>query len=1558
MSTTIDERVVEMRFDNKHFEDNVQTSLGTIKQLRQSLNLTGASKGLEDVSAAARRVDLSGISGAAETVGLKFSAMYTMVDQALRNITNSAVNYGKRIVSALTIDPITTGLSEYETQINAVQTILANTESKGTTLDDVNGALDTLNKYADKTIYNFTEMTRNIGTFTAAGVDLDTSVKSIQGIANLAAVSGSTSQQASTAMYQLSQALAAGKVSLMDWNSVVNAGMGGQVFQDALKRTATVMGTDVDALIEKYGSFRESLTQGEWLTADVLTKTLEQFTMSAEKGTEQWEKYKKSLMDEGYTEKQAEDILKMADTAEKAATKVKTFSQLWDTLKETAQSGWTQTWEILVGDFEEARETLSKAGDVLGDLINGMSEARNTLLQGWKDLGGRTALIDAIKNAFTGVMNVVKPIGEAFREIFPALQAEQLLSVTEKIRDGLGKFAEAFKAGSKNAENLKRTFKGLFAVVDIVRQVFVAVIKAVASLFGVTGQLGGGILSVTAVIGDWLVKLRDVIAEGDIFNKVFQGVASVIRTVIGFAMKLAGAFKDKFVGPGLEVLHSLLGNIGDSMSGIGDRATSMKDGVVNAVKSIGSAFTNCGLFKLIQALGKALVTIGKGIGKAFGELTGGLFEKLSKADFSGILDFFNTLTVGGIALAITKFVKGFSGFADGIGDALGTFGSFKNGVVDILGEVKGCFEAYQSQLKAGTLMKIAQAIAILTAAIVVLSFIDSAKLAASLGAITMLFTDLMAAMGIFSRISGNLKNTTKAVAGMLGLSTAVLILSFALTNVARLSPSELVKGMVGVAGLTAVMVAATKALSKNGKTIIKGATQMILFAAAVKILASVAKDLAELSWGQLSKGLVGVGVLLAEVSLFLRTAKFSGKAITTATGIVILASALKILASACKDFASMSVNELVKGLGSVGVVLAALVAFTKFTSGSSGMLSIGIGMITIATSMKIFASAIQDMGSMNMETIGKGLLTMAGALAIIAVAVKFIPTTLALTGVGFIAMATGLLILSSALNSMGSMSWESIAKSMTVLAGAFIILCTGLHFMSSAIPGAAALLVVSAALMVLAPALMLLGSMSWESIIKGLVTLASTFAILGIAGAVLTPLVPAILGLAGAIALLGVGILGVGVGVSLLAAGLMGLATIGTVSATAIAASLTIILTSFINLIPLVVQKIGEGIIAFCEAIAGGGAAICEAVTVVLLAIIEAITAIIPQLMECLGLIMSELLNFLMKYVPELVEVGLQLIIALLDGIASKIDDIVEAAVDIVIAFINGLAKSTLKLVNAGMKLMIDLINGLADSIRTNTPLMIDAINNLMDAVMDAIAAYFKNAVKKGGELIDNIKTGVKNGISKLKQAGKDAIQGFIDGIGSKLKAAADAAKNVGKAALDGIKNLLGINSPSREFMEVGKFSGEGMNKGLKAYSSKISNTAKNIGSSALESMKTAVSGLADAISGDIDSQPTIRPVLDLSDVRSGANAIGSLLNGDRSMGVLANVGAISSTLGQRGQNGSSGEIVSAINKLRQDIGKVGGTSYHFDGITYDDGSNVAHAVRDLARAVKIERRI
>ena len=501
MSKTIDEKVVEMRFDNKQFESNVATSMSTLEKLKRSLKLDGAAKGLEDINGAAKKVDMSGLGNGVESVSAKFSALQVIGVTALANITNSAVNAGKRMVSALTIDPVLSGFKEYETQINAVQTILANTSSKGTTIDDVTAALDELNHYADLTIYNFTEMTRNIGTFTAAGIDLDTSVNAIQGIANLAAVSGSTSQQASVAMYQLSQALASGTVKLMDWNSVVNAGMGGEVFQNALKETSELLGTGAKAAIEAEGSFRESLRTG-WLTSEVLTETLKKFTTSganeyvakytgltkeavqaaldnakAQYGeADAIDKAAEALANKsGKNKDEIKSILQMAKTATEAATKVKTFSQLWDVLKEAAQSGWAKTWQIIIGDFEEAKALLTPISDTLTNIINKISDWRNSLLEsalgkGFSKLGERiTGVLKPIEKVVNTVTETTTEVTDTITNVTGAVG--DLGAIVDKVilgefGNGLDRFNALTEAGenyyrvqNKVNETLNNTFR-------------------------------------------------------------------------------------------------------------------------------------------------------------------------------------------------------------------------------------------------------------------------------------------------------------------------------------------------------------------------------------------------------------------------------------------------------------------------------------------------------------------------------------------------------------------------------------------------------------------------------------------------------------------------------------------------------------------------------------------------------------------------------------------------------------------------------------------------------------------------------------------------------------------------------------------------------------------------------------------------------------------------------------------------------------------------------------------------------------------------------------------
>ena len=1518
MSRTIDERIVEMRFDNRQFEQNVQTSLSTLDKLKRGLDLDNAAKSLDGLGDAAKRCDMSVLGKSVETVQAKFSAFQVVAMTTLSNITNSAVNTGKRLVSALTIDPIKTGFQEYETQIGAVQTILANTQHEGTNLQQVNRALDELNTYADKTIYNFTEMTRNIGTFTAAGVNLRTSVDSIKGIANLAAISGSTSQQASTAMYQLSQALAAGKVSLMDWNSVVNAGMGGKVFQDALVRTSELLGTGAQNAINMYGSFRESLTRGEWLTTEVLTETLKQFAGAYSEA---------DLIQQGFSEAQARDIAQMAKTAEDAATKVKTFTQLWDTLKESAQSGWTTTWEILVGDFEEAKEVLTEVSDAIGGVISETSQARNELLSGglssgWKQLldqgiadeggfiesiqevaresgdafdklvadsesfsdalkqgltdgvvssetltqavhnlrekmtgmsqeerkaagytaemieqiealdkglqngsvsmeeftekilrpSGRENLIQAVWNAAKGLVSVITPIKDAFREIFPPATADQLYSLTETLRS----FSERLTLSDETADKLGRTFKGLFSVLDLVRQGALAIFNALAPLGSGAGSLADGILTITAGIGDFLVGINEAAKQGEFFGTVAQTVASALEFVVSGIERLTGFLADAFAAPGLESFQALLGRIQTRIGQVIDVVSGLGGGVSDAADTMDSALENSKFLQMLQTIFNGAKTLVSGIIGVFGGLAGALVESLSNANFSGVIDLLNGVSLGAIALGIKKFLDSFREVTDSVG-------SIKEGVIGILDGVKGCFQAWQNDVNAKALLKIATAVAVLSASILTISLIDSEKLTASLGAITVLFTELMAAMAVFGKLDLNVRGTMKRSTAMIALSSSVLILASALKSIATLEPEQMAAGLAGIAGLMAALVAAAKVLGSGSSSIIKGSAQMVVFAAAIKILASACADLAQLDLAGLAKGLIGVGVLLAEVSLFMNAAKFSGRSVVTASGVLVLAGAMKVLASACKDFAQMGVGELVKGLSAIGAVLLEITAFTKLAGSAKGLITTGAAMIEIGAAMKIFASAMADFGRMSLAEIGKGLLAMGGALAEVAVAMRFMPRNMVTMGAGLIAVGAALNIIADAMRSMGGMSWEAVAKSLVTMGGALAELAVGLNFMNGTLGGSAAMLVAAAALAVLTPVLVTLGSMSWEAIAKGLVTVAGAFAVIGTAGALLTPLLPTILGLGGAFALIGVGVAGVGAGLLLVGTGLSAIAVGITALATSlgagvaiIVAGLTSIITGIAALIPAIAEKLGEAVVAFAQVITNGAPAIGEAVKTLVLTMVDVLVECVPAIAEGALELVAGVLDALVAYTPQIVDSIMQFLIAVIDGLARNMPTLIQSVVDLLMSFFSGIV-SALGSIDTDALLKgiagIGLLSGIMVALGALAGLIPSAMVGVLGLgvviaelaiVLAAVGALaqipgLEWLISEGGQLLQTIGNAIGGFIGGIVGGFMSGVSGSFPQIGMDLAAFMtniqpfiDGARGIDPAMLEGVKALTG----------------------------------------------------------------------------------------------------------------------------------------------------------------------
>ena len=1494
-----------MQFDNQGFEKGVSTTMKSLKNLNESLKMKNATNGLTDVSSGINKLTSLGIGALAsgvDTVSNKFSALSVIAATALMNITNRAIETGRKISNMLTIEPLTSGFSEYETKMNAIQTILTNTASKGTTLDDVTAVLKELNDYADQTIYNFADMTKNIGTFTAAGVDLETSATAIKGIANLAAGSGSNAQQASTAMYQLSQALAAGKVSLMDWNSVVNAGMGGELFQNALKETAKQMGIYVD----KSKPFRETLEDG-WLTAKVLTKTLTKF---------------------------AED-----ESLLKAATEVKTFTQLIDTMKESVGSGWATSWEYIIGDKEQASEFFTAISDGFNKLIQPSTDARNSMLKFWNENGGRTAVIEGLSNIMQSFQKVLRGISMAWEMVFPPMTGKRLVELSEKFKD----LTEKFKITDQTAGRIGAVFKGFLDTVVMVKDGIVALVKGIQ-------PLGDGFKGFGTAIADTIVKfskfmsgLREAASNTNVFEGISSGLAKAFTGVADFILNFRSTVSKLW---GYIANLDFIGFFKAMASGFKSVAKFFQP-VIDSIASVIGTINFDTLFGLIKA-GSAVEIV-----------------KQLKNMFKEVSD-------------VGDSVKGVFG---GIKDVFKSFGNLGKSIAETLTSVRETLEEYQKNLQAGTLLKIATAIAVLAGALLLIASIDPKALAAGLSGMAALFLELAGAFILVAKFgTGKGMMAMMTIGGtMRNMAIAVGILALALKELAELKPEELIQGVIGLTVVMGLMVLATKSISKSSKGMVKGSTGLILFGAALYVMAGALEKLGSIDVDVLGTGLTALAILLAELAIFMKVAKFDKMGIKSSVGILIFAAALLVLQKAVEEFGSMDPKAIMIGLAGIAGILTEIALFSKFGGSGLNMAVVGVGLNIIGAALKTLAEALKSFGSMQWDEIGRGLTALAGGLLILGVASKTISgLNLAVLGVGIGVMATSLGILTAVLKAMGNMTWEEIGKGMLVLASSLLVLGVAMYAMSGAIVGAAALLVVAGALAIITPQLLMMSQMDLAGVGVMLLAMAGAFTVLGLAGLLLTPVVPTLLALAGVIALIGLGAVACGAGLALVGTGL------GLIGVAVAGSGFLIVefLSQLLNLLPKIGTKLGEMIVNLAEALGEGLSSLVKAIETILMALLTAIQNVLPKFIEVATDIVVALGEGLAKGIPSLARSGLELILGVLQAIADNIYQIVTAGADCVIGFMDGMAEKLPEVIESGINLALSFLEGVATGLENNKERMSEAIRRVIKAMLTTGVEVLKGGItgfiQGGKELLEGLVKGIKevypkvkdavkgavdkakgalsNVGSKLFQAGKDLIQGFINGIKNKAYALVDAAKGVVSSAVEAAKNLLGINSPSRVFMEIGEFTGEGLVIGLNKCSKSVAKAASGMASEVVDNVQNPLSNIGNLIDGRIDVNPVITPVVDLSNVENSSRRLGDMF-GNTGLQINGISGTLAGGVG-RIQNGTSnGEIVSAIKDLKEGLSN-NSPSYTINGVTYDDGSNVAGAVEALVRAARIERRI
>lgn len=1803
----------------------LQGPISALDKLRAKLGMTTASSTFAEMESAANRVTFSGLGQAIEGVAGKFSMLKTAASVALGGIAAQLATQFASMAKNLSLGPAIAGFQEYATNLNSIQTILANTSAKGTTLKDVSRSLQELNTYSDQTIYNFGQMANAIGLFTAAGVDLNTSVDAIKGIANLAALSGSNADQATHAMQQLSQAVAAGKVTMQDWISVRNAGLGGEVFQKALFDTAKALGTlknvpmgqtfeewkragnsftkslsetqkegvntakvmskarkdaaelvkdaeqsaadsieaatkrvkdsqesaaeditnaaqrvkdaqessaeaianaaqkvkdaqksagdaakqsaediqnaqiaqrdtfrqsaedvksaldDVkearrqlieamkppsadelqaasdrlktaqldqadlagavtdaqkeqkraaedlasaqerlaqirrtgsaseiqaaqravedaqtrvtdsadaveraqirqrdatrgvndatrdltetqkkgtkedqkvidarDALTsattkyrdiqkkadqdnraaaqavadarkkgaeqqriageklaeaekdqaktiiearksvadaerdqaktiikanesvadaekdqvkavkdareqiakaheqaaERISAARDSLKKKDdstWLTSEVLTKTLAQFTGDLSKA---------QLQAMGFTDEQIKAIQQMAKTAKASATEVKTLTQVFAIAKETAGSGWAKTFQIIFGSFEEAKGTFTDLSNTINGFVNANANARNKVLEDWKKLGGRTELIEGIKKAFEGIAAVLKPIKDAFRDVFPRKTGQDLLDMTKNFRD----LMDTIRPSPETVDNLRRTFKGFFGVLEIGWTIIKNVAGVIGDLFKAISGGHGGFLDFTAAVGDFLFAIDEAVTKGDAFSGIFDSISAVLQVPLIILRNIAGAIKGLFDGADQkkgEGFSTMLEQIDEALKPLG--------GSMDKVKDVWDGFVEI-LDRIKKAVEPAFTAILNVLGD-FGNAVGTAFENI---DWDKAINAVQTGLLGGILYQLRNLFKGGIHFDFG-------GGLFKQ-LNDTFKVLEGNLEAIQRNIQANTLLQIAAAIAVLAAGVYILSTIDAKKLSKAMTAVAVGLGELIGGMKFLTMGAGK---------------TAFLQMPFM-------------------------------------------AASLVILATSIVILAGAMKIMATMSWEDIAKGLVGLGGALVVLSDGMKLMN-GPKLMITALAMIPLAIGIAILASAIKIMSSMSWEEIGKGLAGLAGALVAVGGGVALIGPS--ILLIGPGMIAMAIGLTILSGALRSFGEMDPIKMAKGILGMGASIVVLAGAISLFPPGMLFQALALRAIASAMDVLGQAIEQIGNLDISTMIKGIAGIAAVMLVLAGGLYLMQGTIGGSVALLAAAAAFAVLAPTMKILGSMKISTIVKALVAMAAVLAVLAIAGAVASgPLMA--LGLA--MAVLGAGMLVISAALSLFVLALAQLGEKGPKSIAALVAAFGAFLLvlpkmmidfakgmlevakSFIGLAPTMAKALASILVTVADTIKTLAPKLADALHSILLAvqqivrenlpilvgmgfniinaILQGIRDNMPQLVATIAGIITAFLTALQAHAPDLSNAGGNLIVAFLKGIGGKVPDILNAAVDLIIKFASALAGQVPKITAEAVKLMVKFLASVVGYV----PKMITAGANIIIKFIEGIGKKASDLVKKGTEVAGKFLNAVSKALVKLTNVGFQAIIDFLHGIADAIrkntKPLIDAGADILDALIDGVvqaagrmgpvlkraieklfsllpgwaKKILGISSPSKVFMDIGlqtiKGFAVGYEKGADDAQDTVNDTTK------------ALFMRMPQFEDYVDTNPRITPVLDLSQATKDAANIPKII--------------------------------------------------------------------------------
>ncbi len=1363
MSTEIDSKVVELKFNNRDFEENVQTSLTTLEKLKAALKFGDVSKSFDAIEKASSDVSMSAISKATEEVSLKFNALEVAAVTALGNITNSAVNTGIQLIKSLSTDNMAAGWQKFGEKTTSVGTLIA----QGFDMDVVSDQLEQLNWYTDETSYKFTDMVSNIAKFTATGQDLESSVEAMQGIANWAALSGQNANVAARAMYNLSQAMGVGALKLIDYKSIQNASMDTAEFRQKTLEAAVELGTLKRVADDTYEtlngkqftkqSFTSQLAVG-WLDKDVMTKVFNEYGAAVGEIQQRTEETGQTATDviRSITKLAEEENISIDEAikkmgfsfdefalkAFKAAQEARTWQDVLDATKEAVASGWMNTFENIFGDYEEAKDLWSQLANELYDVFAEGGNKRNEMLSEWKELGGRQTILDAFWNSYYALTDAVNLVKEAFQEAFPPMTAKRLLELTTIVRD----LTEKFKMSDENAEHLKNVLADFFTLIRIGVDTVKSLIRGLTPLLDLFKTNENGLEDLDNKFSEFVDTLTLCIERYHVFEEITYRVGSAVSELVGYFRALlennlddflTGAKKNGSIFEGL--LYTIGGNIGNiirllfnlasavtgiDLSDIRDKVLGTFAGmwislsdllmpIIGKVKSYFGTIKNTisGFFSSVMNINSFddFVNLLKSIISSFHNFIGSLnLSGGGKTAVSGIKFIFESIANlfrDPVWANIAEFIKGGGLILIGTGiyEFVEELAAIRKaiGFGEVLGGVVDILEEYQKQIRSKTILNIAEAIMLLAISLVMLSKVPTHDLATALIGLAAVFTGLMLTLSKMEVMlsAKNIESITSISLAILMMGGSLLLIAMVIDKLKDIPAEQIGKGLLSVALSITILGVAAFALRNTAPFAINAAKAMIPMAVAMNLLILPLKILGALNMEYISRGIAALAGSLFTMTLSLMGLSLVADGLSKVNMIKVAGGLLSF---------ALVINLLVPPL----LALAAISATTHALGPAVGALCAALGTLALAL-----------MG-----------------LSVVTQAVN--PGSMLATSVAMIAIAAALNMLLLPIQVLGSMDADTRFMGIDVLVGllsGLVLVMIGLSQVSPmALVAAGSFVLVVQALTALLVPIELLGHMDIDVLNQGLLYLGGVLAVMIIAlwglsmcstqviaaAAALAVLSGAFILMAAAVDILIPAVIEFGqnmnkndardglLAVAGLLLGMTGIAVLGIgllALLTKVMAPSIPVLLGAAGALTLFALAIGALIAPLLLLTATGSEfalSFVETITIfadnmaVIVEDLKVFTAAIAKIIpELLGALLVGFLEGLNDWLGPLLDVVLAIVIAILEAIKNKIGELVEILIDIILEVIEAIANKAADIVQAFVDVVIAIIDAVADVI-------------------------------------------------------------------------------------------------------------------------------------------------------------------------------------------------------------------------------------------------------------------